>query len=66
MPNRPGQKRRLHVLEMHIVLWDSVMCNLYLNVVMCMAWCEVECGRDVEWCAGMWWGDLTDVNYGAM
>ena len=27
---------------------DSVMCNLYLNVVMCIAWCEVECGRDVE------------------
>ena len=41
------------------VLWDSVMFNLYLNVsVMCMAWCEVECGRDVEWCAEMWWGDL--------
>ena len=40
------------------VLWDSVMCNLYLNVVMCMAWCEVECGRDVEGCAEMWWSDL--------
>ena len=23
------------------VLWDSVMCNLYFNVVMCMAWCKV-------------------------
>ena len=31
------------------VLLDSVMCNLYLNVV-CVAWCDVECGRDVEWC----------------
>ena len=30
----------------------------YLNVAMCMAWCEVECGRDVEWCAEMWWNDL--------
>ena len=29
---------------------DSVMCNLYVNV-MCLAWCEVECGRYVEWCA---------------
>ena len=38
------------------VVWDSVMCNTYLNVVMCMAWCEVECGRDVEWCAEMWSG----------
>ena len=27
---------------------DSVMRNLYLNVV-CMAWCEVECERDLEW-----------------
>ena len=27
----------------------SVMCNLYLNVAMCMVWCEVECGH-VEWC----------------
>ena len=25
---------------------------------MCMAWCEVECRRDVEWCAEMWWSDL--------
>ena len=33
---------------------------LYLNV-MCMTWCEVECGRDVEWCAEMWWNDS---NYG--
>ena len=33
----------------HDGLWDSVMCNLYLNAVMCMACCEVECGRDVEW-----------------
>ena len=33
------------------LLWDSGMCNLYLNVVMRLAWCEVECGRDVEWCA---------------
>ena len=39
------------------VLGDSVMCNLYLNVVMCMAGGEVECGRDVEWCAGTWWSD---------
>ena len=30
------------------VLWDSVMCNLYFNVAMCTAWCEVQCGRDVE------------------
>ena len=41
----------------------SVMCNLYLNV-MVMAWCEVECGRDVEWCAEMWW--WFDVNYGGI
>ena len=37
----------------YVVVWnvccgDSVMRNLYLNV-MCMAWCEVECGRDEEW-----------------
>ena len=32
------------------VLWDSV-CNLYLNVVVCAWHGEVECGRDVEWCA---------------
>ena len=37
------------------VLWDSVMCNLYLNVVMCMAWCEMECGRDVRWNVGVMW-----------
>ena len=36
------------------VLWDSVMCNLYFNVAMCMAWCEVQSGHDVEWCAEMW------------
>jgi len=24
------------------------MCNLHLNVAICMAWCEVECGRDVN------------------
>ena len=30
------------------VVWN-VWCNLYLNVVMCMAWCEVECERDGEW-----------------
>ena len=30
------------------------MCNLYLNVVMCMAWCEVKCGHDaIEWCTEM-------------
>ena len=34
------------------------MYNLHLNVVMCMAWFEVECGHDVEWCAVMWWSDL--------
>ena len=38
------------------VCCDSVMCNLYLNVVMCLA--HVECGRDVEWCAEMWRSDL--------
>ena len=43
------------------VLWDSVMCNLTLNVVMCLAWCEVVCGRDVEWCAEMWWYDLMRI-----
>ena len=37
---------------------DTLMCNLYLSVAMCMAWCEVECGRDVEWCAEMWSSDL--------
>ena len=43
--------------------WDSVMCNLYLNVVMCIAWggmwaCDWMVCRDVvEWFA---------VNYGAM
>ena len=37
------------------IVWrDSTVCNLYLNVVMCMARCEVECGRDVEWCAETW------------
>ena len=46
------------------VLWDSVMSNLYFNVVMCMAWCEVKCGRDVEWCADVVY--RFDVNYGAM
>ena len=36
------------------VLWDSVMCNLYLKVVMCMVcsgmwvWCGIVC-RDVIW-----------------
>ena len=51
-------------------MWDvccgleCVLCNIYLNVAMCMAWCEVECGRDVEWCAAMWW--RFDVNYDAM
>ena len=25
---------------------------------MCMAWYEVECGHDVEWCAEMWWSGL--------
>ena len=40
------------------VLWNSVMCNFYLKVVMCMAWCTVECGHGVEWCAEMWWSDL--------
>ena len=34
------------------VMGDSAMCNLYFNV-MCTAWCEVECGCDVEWCAEM-------------
>ena len=40
------------------VLWDSGMCNLYLNVVMCVVWGAVECGLDVEWCVEMWWSDL--------
>ena len=40
------------------VLWDSAICNLHLNVVMCMVWCEVECGHYVEWCAEMWRSDL--------
>ena len=31
------------------------MCNLYLNVVMCMVWCEVVCGPT---CGRF------DVNYG--
>ena len=35
----------------------SVMCNLYLNVAMCMVWCEVECGH-VKWCADMWWSHV--------
>ena len=45
------------------VPWDSGMCNLYLNVVMCMAWggmwawCGMMCRDVVEW---------FDVNYGAM
>ena len=39
-------------------LWDSGMCDLYLTVAMCMAWCAVECGSDVEWCAEMWWSEL--------
>ena len=39
-------------------LWDSGMCNLYLTVAMCMAWCAVECRPVVEWCAEMWWSDL--------
>jgi len=34
-------------------LWDSGMCNLYLTVAMCMAWCAVQCGPVVEWCAEM-------------
>ena len=25
---------------------------------MCMAWCVVERGRDVEWCTEMWWSEL--------
>ena len=45
--------------------WD-VCCGIvryvYLNVV-CIAWCEVECGRDVEWCAEMWWPERFDLNY---
>ena len=38
---------RMMVLKCSVecVMWDSVMCNLYLNV-MCMVWCEV------------WWSDL--------
>ena len=49
------------------VVWNvccgisGVMCNLYLNVVMCMTWCEVECGHDVEWCVEIWWGDLVCI-----
>ena len=38
------------------VLWDSVMCNLHLNLVMCMVWCEVECGmmwNGVPRCGGV-------------
>ena len=35
-----------------------------------MSWCEVECRRDVEWCAEMWWSDLmwimVDVQCGAI
>ena len=38
------------------------MCGVVWNVLM---WdgqstfeCEVECRRDVEWCAEMWWSDL--------
>ena len=26
---------------------------------MCMVWCEVECGSDVEWRAKTWW--LSDL-----
>ena len=37
--------------DVHGVMWDGMW-----------AWCEVECGRDVEWWAEMWF----DVNYGAM
>ena len=37
------------------VLRDSVTCNLYLNVAVCMAWCDV----DVMWNGvQMWWSDL--------
>ena len=39
-------------------MWDNVMCDLYLNLAMCMAQCDMECVRDVEWCAEMWWSDL--------
>ena len=43
------------------VVWNVccgiLICNLYLNVLF-MAWCEMECGRYVEWCAKMWWCDL--------
>ena len=46
---------------------DSAMCSLYLNVVMCIAWCEVLCGRDVEMCADVIWCELLcDVKCGAM
>ena len=33
------------------VLWDSVTCNLYLNVVMCMV-----CGA--RWNVGMMWNGV--------
>ena len=37
------------------VLWDSVMCHIW----MWCAWCGARWnGRDVEWCAEMWWNDL--------
>ena len=45
------------------VLWDSAV-QLYLNVVICMTWCKVECGRDVEWCADV--VEQFDVNHGAI
>ena len=48
------------------VLWDSAMCNIPECGDVCMAWCEVECGRDVEWCAEMWWSDLAGANYSVM
>ena len=46
---------------LYCVLWDSAACNLHFNVAICMAWCEVECKRDVEWCAEMWWSGLMRV-----
>ena len=49
------------------VLWDSVMCSLYSNVVMCMAWCGMVRRDVVEWL--MWimvwcemWCDLEYCN----
>ena len=50
---------------MSYVCCGTVRCATYLNVVTC-AWREVECGRDVEWCAEMWWSDLAGANYGVM